>query len=233
MDTYLQSDTKLPRRRQPDKSSQLLLHALGVDLARLGRRDRAAMAALGEEVMALRCESEKLRQQLLNAESLADRDALCPLFNRRAFERELGREIALAGRFETPLSVVYIDLDRFKQVNDRFGHQTGDDVLLKVCEILVANTRETDIIGRLGGDEFGVVLTHAAMEDSVIKAEDLAARIGNLVVRDLEDSEVSPVTLGASCGVATWRRGMTAEDLIAEADEAMFAIKIARNTRPK
>ncbi|HAQ77712.1 MAG TPA: hypothetical protein DCR96_14605, partial [Hyphomonas sp.] len=98
-----------------------LLNVLGVDLSALDFRARAAIEALCDEVLVLREDADELRDALDEAVSLADNDALCPVFNRRAFKREIRREIALAARFRTPLSMIYIDLDHFKQVNDVFG----------------------------------------------------------------------------------------------------------------
>jgi diguanylate cyclase (GGDEF)-like protein len=205
-----------------------LLDALGVDLAQLDRRTRAAIEALSEEVLALRAEGDDLRAALADAELLADNDALVPIFNRRAFEREVRREIALSGRFQTPLSLIFIDLDNFKLVNDTYGHAAGDDVLFTVAEILRARTRETDIVGRLGGDEFGVVLAHATFEDTQRKAAQLAEAIDALEVRDESRPETPVVRVGASCGVVEWRTAQTAAALIARADQAMFLEKSRR-----
>lgn len=208
--------------------NRALLDALGLDLTRLDRRTRAAVEALSEEVMALRDESAVLRAALAEAELLADNDALVPIFNRRAFEREVRREIALSGRFQTPLSLIFIDLDNFKLVNDIYGHAAGDGVLLKVAEILSQRTRETDIVGRLGGDEFGVVLAHATFEDSQRKAAQLAEAIDALEVRDEASADTPIVHIGASCGVVEWRSGQGAAALIARADQAMFVEKSRR-----
>ncbi|MBU3920076.1 GGDEF domain-containing protein [Hyphomonas sp.] len=213
----------------PDSGeTRALLEALGLDLTGLDRRTRAAVEALGEEVMALRDESANLRAALADAELLADNDALVPIFNRRAFEREVRREIALAGRFQTPLSLIFIDLDNFKLVNDIYGHAAGDGVLLRVSEILMQRTRETDIVGRLGGDEFGVVLAHATFADSQRKAAQLADAIDALEVRDEASPEAPVVRIGASCGVVEWRTGQGAAALIARADQAMFLDKSRR-----
>jgi len=206
-----------------------LVKALGVDVAALSLHERAAFEALCEEVIALRQEANELRDELGAAELLADHDALCPIFNRRAFEREVRREIALAGRFATPLSLIYIDLDGFKQVNDIFGHSVGDDVLIKVSHILLLNTRETDIVGRLGGDEFGIVLAQSTPSGSAAKAEQLTRALDNLAVRS-EGDKSKPIESGGSCGVATWRPGQSAAQLIAHADQAMFARKAKRKT---
>jgi diguanylate cyclase (GGDEF)-like protein len=205
-----------------------LLDALGLDLSRLDRRTRAAIEALSEEVLALREESAALKTALADAELLADNDALVPIFNRRAFEREVRREIALSGRFQTPLSLIFIDLDNFKLVNDIYGHAAGDSVLLKVADILQDRTRETDIVGRLGGDEFGVVLAHATYDDTQRKAAQLASAIDALEVRDEANPGTQAVRIGASCGVVEWRTGQTAAALIAQADQAMFLDKSRR-----
>tara|TARA_R110000787_G_scaffold44093_14_gene108089 strand:+ start:9607 stop:10293 length:687 start_codon:yes stop_codon:yes gene_type:complete len=207
-----------------------LLDILGVDLAALGRRERAALEALSEEVIALREEAARLRAELADAELLADNDALCPVFNRRAFEREVRREIALAGRFRTPLSLIFIDLDHFKKVNDAFGHAAGDDVLLRISDILLKNTRETDIVGRLGGDEFGIVLAQASHADSLAKATQLAHLIDQLIICDGENEAAPKVHIGASCGVAEWREGQGADTLVALADQDMFAQKARRKS---
>ena len=212
----------------PDAEKRALINALGVDLARLDLRARAAIEALAEEVIVLREEADTLRASLADAALLADNDALCPVFNRRAFEREVRREIALSGRFQTPLTLIFIDLDNFKQVNDVYGHAAGDSVLLKISDILLAKTRETDIVGRLGGDEFGIVLAHAGLEDSRRKAAQLAAAIDALEVRGEEGATLPPVRIGASCGVVEWHAGQSPAALIARADQAMFAEKSRR-----
>lgn len=209
-----------------------ILRAVGAPLP-LHPADPAgpALHTLAAEILALREEVAELRAALAAAEAQADHDALTPLFNRRAFERELRREIAVAQRHGSPLCLVYVDLDRFKLVNDRFGHLTGDDVLLAVADILRRNTRESDIVGRLGGDEFGIVLVQAGLDDARRKAEQLAGLIARIKVVDPDDPAIVPVTLGASCGVALWKPGMAPAALIQRADEAMFTVKAGRDAQ--
>ena len=206
-----------------------LLAAIGLNLRALAPEARAAIEALAGEVLHLREDRTRLKQELENAAHLADRDALCPIFNRRAFERELTREISLAERYGTPLCLVFIDLDKFKQINDRFGHATGDRVIQHVAQTLVENVRQSDIVGRLGGDEFGIALTHAEYADAQLKADRLETLIGSLIVRDADDDSLESVNLGASCGTVVWRRGRNAAGLIAEADETMFRRKNEKN----
>lgn len=207
------------------KARRDLVSAIGLDPEKLPRHIRAAVEALAGEVLRLRADREQLRRELETAAKLADRDALCPIFNRRAFEREVTREISLAERYGTPLCLIFIDLDRFKLINDQFGHATGDRVIQHVAQTLVEHVRQSDIVGRLGGDEFGIVLTHAELQDAQSKARALESIIGSLTVRDAENPELETVQLGASCGAVLWQRGRDSASLIAEADETMFRRK--------
>ncbi len=189
---------------------------------------RAALRALGDEVLGLHEEVAQLRKALRASAQLADHDTLCPIFNRRAFVRELKREIALAARFDTPLSLIYLDLDGFKAVNDSFGHAAGDAVLSRVADILVGNTRDTDIVARLGGDEFGVAMPHAALKDAEERAGWLASRIAKISVRDAGAQDGDRLRLGVSFGAASWTPELDPETLISRADAIMYARKSAK-----
>ena len=223
-----QDDSQTGAPPQTRSAADELLAALDIDPDRHDAVSAAAFRALAEEVLHLRDGQARLRQALEEAERLADHDALCPVFNRRAFERELAREIALAERHGTPLCLVYLDLDRFKLVNDRFGHAAGDEALRQVCAIIRAHFRQTDIVGRLGGDEFGIILTHAELADARLKAEQLTERLDRLRFSGPQGSPGEPVSLGASCGVVAWTGQADTSLLISEADEAMFRAKSAR-----
>ena len=115
------------------------------------------MVLMGE-VDNLRKELQQTREKLEEVERTADQDQLLPLLNRRAFVRELTRYIAFTGRYGTPATLIYFDLDGFKQVNDTFGHAGGDAVLSHFAQTLQADPPNSDVVGRLGGDEFGVLL---------------------------------------------------------------------------
>jgi diguanylate cyclase (GGDEF)-like protein len=179
------------------------------------------LATLLTEIDELRREVGLLKGRLIEAEDLADRDGLTPVLNRRAFVRELQRVITFAQRFDTPSSLVYFDLDGFKAVNDRFGHAAGDAVLKAVAERLAVAVRDGDVVGRLGGDEFGVILTQADLGTGLAKAASLAQTI-----------EAEPAACGdwlaplhVSYGVREIEAGLTAEQHLAEADAAMYARK--------
>jgi len=185
---------------------------------------QAALTTLLGEIDDLRGEVGRLKAKLAETEGLADRDALTPLLNRRAFLREVGRIRTFAQRYGAPASLVYFDLDGFKTVNDRYGHAAGDAALQAVAERLLANVRESDIVGRMGGDEFAVILVQADQAIAQAKAAALAQAV-----------EREPIAFGdwtaplhISYGVAQIRLDLEPEALVAQADAAMYAAKRER-----
>lgn len=196
---------------------------LGLGQTDLTPQVQSALTTLLDEIDELRREVGRLKSRLVEAEGLADKDALTPLLNRRAFVRELGRVIAFIQRYGGPASLIYFDLDGFKAVNDRFGHAAGDTALTAVAQRLAVNVRESDVVGRLGGDEFGVILVHADLATAQAKAAVLAQAI-----------EAEPVQCGewlvplkASYGVRKIIPGLNPEQVLAAADAAMYARKRA------
>lgn len=201
---------------------------LGLTEAELTPPVRAAVQTLLGEIDDLRGEVGRLKARLSEVEGLADRDALTPLLNRRAFLRELSRVRTFAQRYGSPASLVFFDLDGFKRVNDRFGHAAGDAALQAVAERLTANVRESDVVGRLGGDEFGVILVQADHATAETKA---AALAGAIEGEPLAFGEWS-APLHISYGVRQLSAEASPEALLAEADAAMFARKRARRLAP-
>lgn len=196
---------------------------LGLTEADLTPAVQGAIKTLLTEVDDLRGEVSRLKARLAEVETLADRDVLTPLLNRRAFVRELHRIAAFSARYGSPASLVYLDLDDFKSVNDRFGHAAGDRALKAVARLLMDNTRETDIVGRLGGDEFAVILVQADLETARAKAETLQRVIQANPV-DLGDWS-APIHL--TYGVRLIEPGADPETALAEADATMFVRKRA------
>lgn len=181
-------------------------------------------AALQRENAELRAEIAHLRARLAEVEGLADRDALTPLFNRRAVLRELARSRDFAERYGGSASLAYFDLDGLKAINDRFGHAAGDAALLAVAEQLSTHIRGSDLAGRMGGDEFAVILAQSNGFQAEAKAEALAAAIAGAPVEGLPaDARIS-----VSWGVAEIRPGVEPEAIIAEADAAMYAARRQR-----
>jgi diguanylate cyclase (GGDEF)-like protein len=194
---------------------------LGIPEAEFTPRVREAVMALMGEVDALRRELQKTRERLEEVERTADQDHLLPLLNRRAFVRELTRYIAFAGRYGTPATLLYFDLDGFKQVNDSFGHAAGDAVLAHFADTLLSQTRDTDVVGRLGGDEFGVLLAHADVAQGRKKADILAEKLKNFPTM----WQGKPIPIAFSYGAFELKGDDTPDLAMARADEAMYAHK--------
>ena len=177
-----------------------------------------------QEIAALRRELEVLKARLGEAEELADADVLTPVLNRRAFVRELNRTIAHAARYGAKACLLYFDLDGFKGVNDRFGHLAGDKALTMTAERLLAHTRKSDVVGRMGGDEFAVILAHTNEAAARTKAAGLVAAIQSAPVA----FEGQDILVRVSCGVRMIDPAASADQMLAEADAAMFLRKPAR-----
>jgi diguanylate cyclase (GGDEF)-like protein len=192
-------------------------------------RVRDAIMTLMHEVDRLRRDLDQTRSRLDDMVKAADQDMLLPILNRRAFVRELSRFIGFAERYGTPSSVVYFDLNNFKQVNDAHGHAAGDAVLHQFASLLASQTRETDVLARIGGDEFGLILAHVTLDQAQKKAENLAQNL-----RDTPPAwNGKPVPVDFSFGVCELRAGASPDHSIAEADQAMYEQKRSGPKQPK
>lgn len=174
------------------------------------------------EVDALRQELARIQKRLNEMEKAADRDPLLPLLNRRAFVRDLTQRIGDAP--SVPASLIYFDLNHLKEINDTYGHIAGDAVLLHFAEVVLAHVGAADHVGRLGGDEFGVLLARATKDQAVEKAESLAA---TLRASPLSWSGLT-IAVSFSYGAFEVKPGDNAEMSLARADEEMYAQKRAR-----
>lgn len=196
---------------------------LGIPEVEFTPRVREAIMTLMGEVDNLRKELQKTRDRLEEVERYADQDHLLPLLNRRAFVRELTRYISFAGRYGTPATLLYFDLDGFKQVNDTYGHAAGDAVLGHFANVLQSQTRDSDVVGRLGGDEFGVLLAHANVDQGRRKADQLAEAL-----RATPTSwQGQTITIAFSYGAFELKGDDTPDLAMARADEAMYRQKRA------
>jgi diguanylate cyclase (GGDEF)-like protein len=196
---------------------------LGIPEEEFTPRVRDAIMTLMGEVDSLRQELQQTRQRLDEVEKVADRDQLLPVMNRRAFVRELTRYISFAVRYGTPASLVYFDLDGFKLINDTHGHSAGDAVLEHFSKTLQDNVRDSDVVGRLGGDEFGVILTHANQLQAQAKAASLAEALNTSPAH----YKGKQIPVGFSFGAFELTASDSADLAIARADEAMYAHKRA------
>ncbi|MEQ8349704.1 MAG: diguanylate cyclase [Sneathiellaceae bacterium] len=152
---------------------------------------------------------------------LADFDDLTGLHNRRRFLEGLAIELERARRYGRTLSFVAFDLDHFKSINDRHGHDVGDAVLQAVGKVLRKRLRNVDLSGRLGGEEFGILLPETGLDGARCVAEKLRADIAATQVGDPR----SPVSATASFGIACLRAGDDSDSLRKRADEALYEAK--------
>jgi diguanylate cyclase (GGDEF)-like protein len=159
----------------------------------------------------------QVQDQASQLAALANNDALTGIPNRRAWDLELAREMAVARRSESRVAVAILDLDHFKAFNDRHGHQAGDRLLAQAAALWKAQLREYDIIARYGGEEFGVILPGLTAAEADPIVERLRA--------------ATPVRQSFSAGIATWDGVETPEHLVGRADEALYRAKHSGRSR--
>ena len=153
---------------------------------------------------------------------LALYDGLTKLPNRTLFKIELTNEIHRAQRYKNDLALLFLDLDGFKAVNDTYGHQIGDKLLVHIASILTSSLRESDLVARLGGDEFTIIITDIQKIDEVLKlAEKLIAKINQDII-----IEHKAISVGASIGISIYpQNAQDIETLVRQADEMMYISK--------
>jgi len=208
----------------PVLALQALLSQAGMGDGQVPDPLKDTLAGLLGEVGRLKRELDKAKARAAHLEKLADEDALMPVANRRAFMRELSRLVALAQRYGTCSSVVYVDLNGMKQINDRYGHNAGDAALLHIARTLIDNVRHADVVARLGGDEFGVLLVKTGQE----AAEEKAAALSDAI-------EASPLVwngltihLSAATGAYCFKGNEGVAAALEAADQAMYRAKQLR-----
>ena len=184
-----------------------------------------------DQLVSLRTENDRLtlelnqmRLRLLELERKADTDPLVPIYNRRAFMREVDRAKTVMLRYDILSCVIFFDLNGFKAINDQYGHSIGDQLLRFVGDALLDNVRSCDLVARLGGDEFGVILFKSTIEEAKAKAASLACRVAEVCV----DMPTAKVCVSTAWGVAPCEAEDTAEQILARADRAMYVAKRQR-----
>jgi diguanylate cyclase (GGDEF)-like protein len=171
--------------------------------------------------MSLSTSIQRMREQQRDEEHKAMHDALTSLPNRRYLSEWLAMALAAARRGGQPMAILFFDLDGFKLVNDTHGHAGGDAVLAHFAQILLKNVRDSDVVGRLGGDEFGVLLSHANQDQAHKKADQLANSLN--ASPTIFQGRAIPASF--SYGAFELKPGEDAAVAMARADEAMYAHK--------
>jgi diguanylate cyclase len=182
------------------------------------RRDQEAQLQLTQRV-------EALQSKLAKAEEDATHDPLTGVRNRGAFDRALVRMVAAAGRSNTPLALAIVDLDNFKQINDRHGHPIGDRVLIATAQWLANAVRHTDFVARYGGEEFAVILHDAALAPAERRMREALEGLSKTKFEYNSGADQQIVRWTASCGVAQMFQGESLETLLKRADEGLYEAK--------
>lgn len=178
------------------------------------------------EIAALLAEIDSLRAQIVILQKLADTDPLCALSNRRAFNRELERAILMKARHDTPAALALMDVDGLKKINDDAGHVAGDRLLSHIASRMRAAFRQTDIVARIGGDEFALLLPYAGLKEADARLTSFSADLAH----DLIQVGQKTVSARLSSGLTLIRATDSPEAAMARADEAMYRVKRAQRS---
>ena len=178
---------------------------------------------LVREMGALHDKIAQLQERVEQLDMLAHEDSLVELPNRRGFVRALERLIDRVSRYEEKASLLFVDLDGLKLINDSFGHQAGDEALMQVARLLVGGVRKSDVVARIGGDEFAILLGHSD-EDS---ARETAGRLADLIAGSNFSHGGRPLPLSVAIGAAPIHGDDTPETAMARADQKMYRRKAA------
>jgi diguanylate cyclase (GGDEF)-like protein len=185
------------------------------------KTEHADIDAIVDENALLRASLAEMRDRIIELEQIADTDTLTPLPNRRRFLRELERVVSQSNRHGTPAAVLYVDLNGLKAVNDSHGHVAGDAALIHIARLLQGLIRTSDIVARIGGDEFGMILDHLDHNSAIETAE----RLCQCITANPLDLGGSHIRLDAAIGVATILPGDSAADVMQRADRNMYVAK--------
>jgi diguanylate cyclase (GGDEF)-like protein len=175
------------------------------------------------EISALRGKVAQLQERVEQLDLLAHEDSLVGLPNRRGFVRALERLIDRMERYDEQGAVLFVDLDGLKAINDTFGHQAGDEALIQVSRLLLGGVRKSDLVARIGGDEFAILLGHSN-EDS---AREAAARLIDTIAASEFTHCGQSLPLSVAIGAAAVHADDTPEAALARADEEMYRRKAA------
>lgn len=182
---------------------------------------------LNERLQSVQHESDELRRRLKEERDLAMVDPLTGIANRFAYNERLELEVARWKRYRSPLTLAVWDIDRFKDVNDRYGHQAGDKALTLIAQLIRRHIRETDFVARYGGEEFVLLLPETALGDGAAAAEHIRREVMDCGFH--YQGQRVPITI--SCGMSEFRNGDTGQAVFGRADAALYRAKAQGRNR--
>jgi diguanylate cyclase len=227
----VQSAVDLDQLKQSVQSGLDALH-VRIVAQRASETERHAAAqrqlhALTEKLRCMEGESEQLRERLHQERQLALRDGLTDLPNRLAYKERVEYEHARWRRYAAPLALLVWDVDRFKAINDTYGHKAGDKALKTIAQLLQSQLRKTDFLARYGGEEFIMLMPETPLRDARAVAEKLLAAVANSRFHYREQA----VPISISCGLTEFCGQDTPETAFERADQAMYRAKQAGGNR--
>jgi diguanylate cyclase (GGDEF)-like protein len=185
--------------------------------------DVADVEELISEISALRGKVAQLQERIEQLDLLAHEDSLVDLPNRRGFMRALERMIDRVSRYKERCALLFVDVDGLKLINDTLGHLAGDEALGQVARLLVAGVRKSDLVARIGGDEFAIILGYATEES----ARDTANRLVDMIAASEFEYDGQTLPLSVAIGAAGIKEDDTPETALARADQEMYRRKAA------
>lgn len=207
-----------PSRRYDER-----VYQLGISGDELTDSVQLTVSALLEQIDDLKIQLQLSEQKASEIESLVDVDCLTPLPNRRAFMRRLEWATSMHDRHGHAVSIVFFDLNGFKEINDTYGHDAGDLAIQHVADMLQDMLRDTDFVARIGGDEFAIIMYHS--DDAATKKR--AAEIVEVIENTPLKYGSHALHVGAAFGTYTVQNGESPEYALKQADSAMYANKKA------
>ncbi len=202
-------------------SAQLRIKYIYDELLEHLKKEEELTRKLSDTLEEIRIKNEKISVMNKMLKMQVITDPLTEVFNRRYLFEIFKREIARAKRYNEPLSVIMMDIDHFKKINDTYGHMIGDKILKGIAKVIKERIRTSDIIARYGGEEFVIVLTNANLEIAQKIAEDLRQKVENIVFKIEEKSIKATISLG----VAQLKEDDDVDTLLIRADENLYTAK--------
>lgn len=179
--------------------------------------------SIAQKTFELAKKNQQLERKIIEVESVANKDPLTQIANRKSFKSELNKEIIRANRYLHPLTLVMFDLDNFKEVNDKYGHKVGDNILCNITQLVDENIRVVDWFARWGGDEFVIIFPELSQKEAHLTCEKL-----RVVISEYRATNIASVT--CSFGIAQYQTGDSIDDLFQRVDKRLYIAKeLGRN----
>ena len=182
---------------------------------------------LATQLRDVEASAQNLQKQIQEERAQAIRDGLTDLYNRLAYDERIQQEFAHWKRYRDPLSLLVMDIDHFKTLNDTYGHLAGDKALTTLAKRLHGNVRETDFLARYGGEEFVIIMPRTGRDDALKVAE----KLRRMVEQCAFHFRTEPVRVTISCGIAEFHEGDDPESVFRRGDDALYRAKRAGRNR--